>query len=130
MRFLLDTHVAIWLLTEPGKVPLDVRGLLANADNPVFVSAASIWEMAIKFGLGRTGGPPFSGHAAIGHFEEAGFALLDIKATHAAVVEQLPPLHHDPFDRLMLAQSIVEEMRFVTYDGHLSRYDADILTWS
>ncbi|MBD0416040.1 type II toxin-antitoxin system VapC family toxin [Oryzicola mucosus] len=129
MRFLLDTHVAIWLLTEPSRIPAEIFDPIADPDNSVYVSVVSIWETAFKFRLGRADSPPFSGSAAIAHFETAGFSLLDIKATHAAFVERLPPIHQDPFDRLMLAQSIVEGMQFVTYDQRLSRYDAAILTW-
>lgn len=63
-------------------------------------------------------------------FEAAGFAFLDVTAAHAAFVEHLPLHHGDPFDRLMLAQAIVEGMQFVTRDRHLSRYDVALVTWS
>lgn len=130
MRLLLDTHVAIWALTEPRRIPVHIFDLLADRANNISVSAIAVLETAIKYRLHRRDSPPFSGHEAIGHFENAGFALLDVTAAHAACVERLPLIHSDPFDRLMLAQAIIESMQFVTYDRHLSRYDVALLTWS
>jgi PIN domain nuclease of toxin-antitoxin system len=129
VRFLLDTHVAIWALTEPRRIDPRVFEYIGDPANTIAVSAVAVWEIAIKHRLGRPDSPPFSGHEAIGHFETAGFALLDVTASHAAFVERLPLHHADPFDRLMLAQGIVEGMQFVTYDRHLSRYDVALLTW-
>lgn len=130
MRLLLDTHVAIWSLTEPKRIAPHISELIALPTIPVMVPAVAIWEIAIKHQLGRRDSPPFSGHDAIGHFRTAGFGILDVTAAHAAFVERLPALHGDPFDRLMLAQSMVEDLHFVTYDRHLVRYDARILTWT
>jgi PIN domain nuclease of toxin-antitoxin system len=103
--------------------------LIDSGENAVAVSAVAVWEIAIKHRLRRPDSPPFSGHEAIEHFEMAGFVLIDVTPAHAALVERLPPLHADPFDRLMLAQAIIEDVRFVTYDRHLSRYDVGIVTW-
>jgi PIN domain nuclease of toxin-antitoxin system len=104
--------------------------LLGDPVHTVSVSAIVILEIAIKHQLRRRDSPPFSGHEATRNFEAAGFSLLDVKASHAAFVERLPKIHADPFDRLMLAQAIMENMQFVTYDRHLSRYDVALLTWS
>ena len=128
MRLLLDTHVAIWTLTEPRRIAPDVFESIGQAA-AVYVSTVVIWEIAIKHQLGRPDSPPFSGHEAIGHFERAGFTLLNVTASHAAFVERLPRLHADPFDRLMLSQAIVESLQFVSYDRHLSRYDVPMLNW-
>ena len=130
MRLLLDTHVAIWTLTEPRRIPSHISDLLGEPSNTVMASAVAVWEIAIKHQLRRRDSPPFSGHEAIGHFESAGLTLLDVTPAHAACVERLPLIHSDPFDRLMLAQAIIENMQFVTYDRHLSRYDIALLTWS
>jgi len=97
--------------------------------NEIAVSVAAIWEIAIKHPLGRADAPPLSGHRALVEFQTAGFDLLNVTPAHAAFVERLPLLHGDPFDRLMLAQAILENMQFVTFDRHLARYDAGILTW-
>ena len=107
-----------------------MRELIEDSGNEPAVSVAAIWEIAIKHPLGRADAPPLSGHQAIVEFQAAGLSLLNITATHAAFVERLPLLHGDPFDRLMLAQAVVENMQFMTYDRHLSRYDVAILTWS
>ena len=129
MRLLLDTHVAIWTLTEPRRIPSHISDLLGEPSNTVMASAVAVWEIAIKHQLRRRDSPPFSGHEAIGHFESAGLTLLDVTPAHAACVERLPLIHTDPFDRLMLAQAIIENMQFVTYDRHLSRYDIALVTW-
>ncbi|OQM74755.1 type II toxin-antitoxin system VapC family toxin [Manganibacter manganicus] len=129
MRLLLDTHVAIWTLTEPKRIPSNLMEWIGDAENTVSVSAAAVWEIAIKHRLRRPDSPPFSGHEAIRHFETAGFLLINITPAHAAFVERLPLLHGDPFDRIMLAQAIMEDMQFVTFDRHLARYDVGILTW-
>ena len=130
MRLLLDTHVAVWATNTPERIPAHVRTMIEDGKEQVFVSVAAIWEIAIKHPLGRPDAPPLSGHQAIAEFESASFSLLPVTAAHAAFVERLPPLHGDPFDRLMLAQAIIENMQFVTYDRHLSRYDVGLLTWS
>lgn len=129
MRLLLDTHVAIWATNTPDRLPTHIRNSLLESAGSVAVSVASVWEIAIKYPLGRADAPPLSTHQAIAEFEAAGFSLLDIAAAHAAMVERLPPIHADPFDRLMLAQAIVESLQLVTYDRHLSRYDVGLLTW-
>jgi len=129
VRLLLDTHVAIWAVDMPERIPDHVHRLLEEAYPSVFVSAVAVWEIAIKRPLGRADSPPFSGYQALAEFQAAGFSLLDVTPAHAAFVERLPLLHSDPFDRLMLAQAIVEDMQLVTYDRHLARYDAGILTW-
>lgn len=130
MRLLLDTHVAIWILTEPHRIPPRVSEEIGNPANLVSVSAAAIWEIAIKHPLERPDSPPFSGSEAIGHFQTAGFSVLEVSAAHAAFVERLPMTHSDPFDRLMLAQALIEGMQFVTHDRRLSIYAAPVMTWT
>ncbi|MBL8577423.1 MAG: type II toxin-antitoxin system VapC family toxin [Mesorhizobium sp.] len=130
MKFLLDTHVAIWATNTPERIPAHIRAPIEDSASQVWVSVVAIWEIAIKHPLGRPDAPPLSGHQAIGEFENANFSLLNVTAPHAAFVERLPRLHADPFDRLMLAQAVMENMQFVTYDRHLAQYDVALLTWS
>ena len=130
MRLLLDTHVAVWATNTPERIPEHISGLIEDRGNQIAVSVASVWEIAIKYPLGRADAPPVSGHQAIAEFEAAGFTLLNVTPAHAAFVGRLPPVHADPFDRLMLAQAIIEGMQFVTYDRRLARYEVGILTWS
>jgi PIN domain nuclease of toxin-antitoxin system len=127
---LLDTHVAVWATNTPERIPAHVRTVIEDSNGQAFVSAVAVWEIAIKHPLGRFDAPPVFGHQAIIEFENAGFGLLDVTAGHAAFVERLPPLHADPFDRLMLAQAVMENMQFVTYDRTLAQYGVALLTWS
>lgn len=129
MSYLLDTHVAIWAVIEPDRIPRRVAAIIEAAAGRVAVSVASVWEIAIKHRLRRPDSPPFSGHEAVAHFGNAGFSLLGIDACHAAFVERLPPLHHDPFDRLIVAQAIFENLQLVTYDSQLARYELAVLDW-
>jgi PIN domain nuclease of toxin-antitoxin system len=129
MKLLLDTHVAIWATNTPERIPERIRKFIVEDGNEVAVSTAAIWEIAIKHRFGRPDAPPLSGYEAIAEFESAGFSLLNVTPGHAGFVERLPPVHADPFDRLMLAQAIIEDMRFVTYDRQLSRYGLGLITW-
>lgn len=126
MRLLLDTHIAIWALTDDPQLSATARGLIGDADNQVFISAVSIWEIAIKHALQRFG-VPFSGNDALGFFADAGYEWLDVTPAHAAATETLPPLHADPFDRLLVAQAIIEPLRLLTHDAALAPYSDTIL---
>ncbi|MBS1165352.1 MAG: hypothetical protein H6R00_1377 [Proteobacteria bacterium] len=129
MRLLLDTHVAIWALVSPELIPDRLASLIADADNEVFVSAASIWEIGIKFVLGKASAPPFSAKQAVSYFAEAGFISLPVTAVHAAAVEDLPPLHADPFDRMLIAQAISEPLRLISHDARVAAYGSMVLGW-
>lgn len=121
MRLLVDTHVAIWTVTNDERLSQRARDLLAGPDNITFVSAASIWEIAIKHRLARDPADmPISGHEAIGWFEAAGYELLPVTPAHAAAIDQLGVLRSDPFDLLLLAQAVTEPMQLVTHDSRLA----------
>lgn len=121
MKLLLDTHIALWAITDDPKLPQAALSLIMSANNEIIVSAASIWEISIKHSLGR-GNMPVSGNEALGYFQEAGYRLFSVSAEHAAHVETLPPIHADPFDRMLIAQAICEPMRLITHDALLSGY--------
>jgi PIN domain nuclease of toxin-antitoxin system len=123
MRLLLDTHVALWAIADSPAMPEEARLLILSAANDVYVSAASIWEIAIKHALGRRS-MPVSARDAKEYFEEAGYLLLPVTAEHAVFVEDLPPHHRDPFDRLLVAQALSEPMRLVTHDRVIAKYGA------
>lgn len=129
MRLILDTHIAIWVLTDTNRIPPAILSAIRDRHNDVTVSAVSIWEIAIKHRLNRADSPPFSAHEAIEYFQRASFRLLDITPEHAAFVERLPLIHGDPFDRLLLAQAIMENMQLVSYDRIFERYDVALVTW-
>jgi PIN domain nuclease of toxin-antitoxin system len=128
VRILLDTQIAIWALTDPKRLSRRAKSLIADEENDVFVSAASVWEIAIKFALAkRTGAPPFSGVVALDAFVAAGYRMLDVTPRHAAELDGLPPLHADPFDRMLVAQALNEPMRLLTADAALAGYGAFVI---
>lgn len=126
MNLLLDTHVALWAITDSPKLPQKARDLIASPKTTVWVSAANVWEIAIKHSLGR-GDMPVSGQDAIRHFRDAGYRLLSVDAEHAATIEELPPHHQDPFDRILVAQALVEPMRLMTHDPLVALYSDTII---
>jgi PIN domain nuclease of toxin-antitoxin system len=117
VRVLLDTHLLLWALSAPARLPAPARRLIQDAD--VYVSAASIWEISIKAALGKLRADPNEVLAAL---EPAGFLSLPIAGEHAARVASLPPVHRDPFDRLLIAQALVEPMRLISTDAALQGY--------
>ena len=121
MNLLLDTHVALWAITGSAKLPQKARALIETPHAFVWVSAASVWEIAIKHALGR-GDMPVSGQDAVRYFRESGYRLLAVEAEHAAAVEELPPHHQDPFDRILVAQAQIEPMRLISHDPMIARY--------
>ena len=125
MHLLLDTHIALWALADDARLPARGRLLIADPNNRVSVSAASVWEISIKHSLAR-GDMPVSGAQALLWFRQAGFALLPITPEHAAAVEQLPRLHADPFDRLLVAQALTEPLHLLTHDAAVARYSDSI----
>ena len=121
MNLLLDTHIALWAITDSPRLSVKARELILAPRAVIWVSVASVWEIAIKHGLGR-GSMPISGDEAVRHFRAAGYRMLPIEPEHAVAVEALPPHHQDPFDRLLAAQARVEPMRLLTHDPLLARY--------
>ena len=118
MRLLIDTQIFIWTVPDNDKLGVKARQIMLGA-REVFVSAVSIWEIAIKAKIGKLEGDPDEFVEAI---EESGFRELMISAKHAAKVYELPLYHRDPFDRLLIAQALTEPMRFLTADSVLEQY--------
>lgn len=127
MRLLLDTHIALWAIADDPKLPANARALIADTENSVAVSAASVWEIAIKHSLGRANGMPISGTQALKYFRAAGYELLPVTAAHAATVERLKPRHADPFDRLLVAQALSEPLTLLTHDKQVADYNEAII---
>lgn len=126
MNLLLDTHVALWAITDHPRLSGRARELILAPRAVVWVSAVSVWEVAIKHGLGR-GDMPVSGQEALHYFRQAGYRFLAVEAEHAAAVEDLPAYHQDPFDRLLVAQALLEPMRLMTHDATVARYSDTII---
>lgn len=125
MRFLLDTHVLLWAVGDSGRLPETARNWLEDGNNEVFFSAASLWEVAIKASLGREDFR-IDPEQILQAMPETGFAELPISARHAVEVSRLPPIHKDPFDRLLVAQSRVEPMLLLTNDELLVQYSDNV----
>ena len=119
MRLLLDTHVLLWWLSDNRKLVKNGRDIIANPDNDILVSSASVWEISIKAALGRL-------DIQLDDLDEAivrnGFRPLPIGFRHALTVGRLPNIHRDPFDRMLVAQASVEELRLLTHDRVFERY--------
>ena len=126
MRILLDTHMALWALTDSPQLPTKARDMISDPANQVYFSSASIWEIAIKHGLARRD-MPISGEEAHRLFIEAGYEELTMTGIHAAATETLPRHHADPFDRMLVAQAKAEPMHLLTHDRMLMKYGNPIV---
>ena len=121
MKFLLDTHLLLWAAGQPERLSKLARDLIENPDNDLYFSAASIWEIAIKSGLGREDFKADSRMVRRGLIDN-GYREVSISSEHAAGIQTLPLFHKDPFDRLLISQSLSEGMPLLTVDPVLSQY--------
>lgn len=119
MNLLLDTHVVLWVLSADAALSDQARGAIVDGRNLVFVSAVTAWEITIKRSLGKLRAPQDLHEQVLRHR----FTPLDITFAHATEVGDLPDVHRDPFDRLLVAQARVEGLTIVTRDPHIPRYD-------
>ncbi len=123
MRFLLDTSAFLWFVNGDGKLSEDVRGILEDPDIDVNLSLVSFWEIAIKANLGRGLELPLPFSAFIDSvLDNYNFAILQISILHLKQVADLPRFHRDPFDRLLIAQSLVEKIPVITNDAAFDQY--------
>jgi len=127
MRPLLDTHSFLWFISGSPNLSRTARTLIEDAANQPFLSVASLWEMAIKLSLGKLSlGEPFE-VLIPRQMELNGINLLGIEIEHTAVVARLPFHHRDPFDRLLVAQAVVERMPIVSADAAFDAYEVERL---
>jgi PIN domain nuclease of toxin-antitoxin system len=126
MRLLLDTQVVLWAASEAERLSCKVRRAIENPTGERYLSAASVWELSIKAAAGRVELPvplePF-----VRDLEFRGVRFLPVEWGHAVVAGNLPPVHKDPFDRMLVAQALVEDLTLVTADRTLKGYQARVL---
>ncbi len=122
-RLLLDTHVLLWWLADDEKLGLTTQTIIADGRNDIFVSAASIWEISIKQSLGKLVAPEDLDSAV----EDERFLKLPISLFHGQTAGALPPLHRDPFDRMLIAQAQAEGLTIVTADPIIAKYHVKVL---
>jgi PIN domain nuclease of toxin-antitoxin system len=128
VKLLLDTHVALWALTNHPNLSDLARTLIGDPENEIFVSVAAVWEIGARHALGRTPNPmPMSGKEALDAFRDAGYQVIDITPAHIVALEGLPPLHRDPFDRILVAQAMSTPLRLVTRDQAVAAYSDTII---
>lgn len=125
MKLLLDTHYLLWAANEPARLPKAVRDLVDDRKNEVLFSAASIWEVAIKNSRGKQ---DFRADASVLRraLLDTGYTELPITSEHAVTSEHLPPIHKDPFDRMLVAQAEYEGVTLLTNDRKLAEYPGPI----
>ena len=121
-RLLVDTHALLWWLTDDPALSPSARDAIADPVNEPLVSAASVWEIAIKRSLGKLTAPDDLPE----RIAEEGFAWLPISASHAWQVRGLPLHHRDPFDRVLVAQALIERLPIVTADQHFGQYGVQV----
>lgn len=125
MKLLLDTHLLIWSSWTPKKVSSVGHALINNRDNELFFSAANLWEIAIKQSLKKQDFQVDAGHLRRGLLDN-GYNELSITSDHAIAIRTLPPLHKNPFDRILIAQAMVEGITLLTVDPVVARYPGPI----
>ena len=121
--YLLDTHIFLWSLDETKRLTEEVVKILKDSRNRIFVSVATAWEMSIKQKKGKL---PLKTTLEV-CFRKSNFEILEIKLPHILQLENLPTYHKDPFDRILVAQAIVEKLMIITEDGKIKKYDVSVL---
>ena len=125
MRLLLDTHILLWTIAESRRLSADARALIGDVGSEVTFSVVSLWEVAIKTGRGRG-----DFHIDVGSLRrqllDNEYAELAISGAHAVALATLPPLHKDPFDRMLVAQALADGLTLVTTDGAVAKYPGPI----
>jgi len=127
MRILLDTHVFLWWITDDQRLSHKARQIIGDGCNDLFLSAASGWEMAIKAGLGRLDLPAAMEEFVAEHLTVNAIRALPVQMNHVLRVSDLPHHHRDPFDRLLVAQAIAEDLPIMTADPLIARYPVTVI---
>ena len=127
MKVLLDTHAFLWLITDEDRLSENARQTFLNTENSLFFSAASLWEICIKKSLGKISLKDEWFRTIQAEMETNTIQWLPLEMAHCAEVTDLPFHHRDPFDRMLIAQAIVEEMKLLSRDSRLSDYAIELI---
>ena len=126
-RILLDTHIWLWSILSPGKLGDEGQAIIEEAENDLFLSAASSWEISIKYRLGRLPLPEPPESFILLRLIRDNIKPMSVEHHHACRVSVLTDIHRDPFDRILIAQAQTEQLLLITADQQLKGYDADIM---
>jgi len=126
-RYLLDTHIWLWMQAEPGRLSEDARQLVEDSAHQVLLSAASAWEIAIKYRLGKLQLPVAPGAYLPDRMRRSGTTPLPVEHAHVLRTAELPDHHRDPFDRVLVAQAQLLEIPIITVDEHIPAYDVQVI---
>ncbi|SON60207.1 hypothetical protein MSIMFI_01701 [Mycobacterium simulans] len=126
-RYLVDTHVWLWIQSEPDRLRDETRAIVADVRNNVLFSAASAWEIAIKYRLGKLALPEAPASYVPDRMRRSGTAALPVEHAHVLRTAELPDHHRDPFDRVLVAQAQLLDLTVVTADDQLSAYDVAVV---
>ena len=126
MKILLDTHVFLWAITAAPRLSAEQREMFLDEKIDLHLSVASIWEMPIKAGLGKLPLPEPATEYLVKQVEKNRITMLPIRIAHLAELQKLPPLHRDPFDRLLVAQARAEKMRMLSADARMREYEVEV----
>ncbi len=124
MRYLIDTHILLWWLNNDKRLSSQVSGILSDANNEIYVSIVSPWEIGVKVRINKL--PLQTTLEEV--FENIEFAMLPISLEHVVTFSKLPLHHKDPFDRMLIAQAQVENLTFITSDPKIKQYDIPVLS--
>ncbi|MCO6450856.1 MAG: type II toxin-antitoxin system VapC family toxin [Caldilineales bacterium] len=127
MAYLLDTHVFLWWIEDNPKLPESIREIMIVPDNDLYLSAVSGWEIAIKVGIGKLELPTDPLSFVSEHLPKNAIRSLAVEMSHALHVSHLPPLHRDPFDRMLIVQSQLLKMPILTVDPLIAQYDIEVI---
>lgn len=122
MRCLLDTHTALWLFEGNENLSQNARNIIYNPENEVYINIVSVWEVAIKVSIGKL---DFEGgsEAFLSAIKDNSISLLGIRGDYAIIIEKLSFIHRDPFDRMIVAAAIAEDMTIITIDENIQKYE-------
>lgn len=127
MKILLDTHIFLWMFLTPSRISANVESLLKDANNEIFLSSASSWEISIKYGIGKLKLPDPPEIYVPERMKRANFKSLEITHQHALAVADLPQIHKDPFDRLLIAQANIENFTLLSADSIFGKYTVKLI---